>query len=1085
MKIVARGLYPPGTSWPGCFRIDRVNPTARIIIMSRLTDDLARTCSEHLLEEKWLVVPSLRVGHQWLEVVARAGRPALNVRVKTIRSMAFQLAAQEIAVRGLTVPPKTGLLLIVDQAMRQAPSGDLQYLSGVRGGLGIARVILSGINDLRLAGLTPDDLLSDRFEVPEKGRELAGIMARYMALLEDGRLIDYAGVVQLAVSRLDEGCGVPGPDLMVLLGEEPGEYTALEKRLLEAFPDGIVRTLGVEGGEGARNEKSSAGKDLDLLRWVLDPAGAPSPLGDGSVRMVRAIGASNEVRAVLRYCMAKGINWDRVEILHTDTETYVPLIYETMVAMLSPGDCSMEELPVTFSEGIPCRYSCPGRALAAWLRWIEDGFPQAGLVGMIREGLLEPARWGEPDSLMRLAALLRGVRIGRGRDRYIRLLEKRVGELEVDLDRYHGTRNREEGSGRALVGDPDGDLEGLGALMDLVSALLDCAPGPGSTPAEAVSGARRFLEGIARCDGKMDNYASLMLVEELSDMEKWLLRTGGGPGIDVMDWMEELALEARVMGSGPMPGRIHVDHVASGGHSGRDFTFILGLDDGRFPGSVRQDPLLLDVEREGISGRIPTATKRFEKKVEGFARTLARLRGEVTLSFSCYDVAEDRERFPSPFLLSVYRLLSGKVDGDQDDLLRWLPPPVSFAPAREEECLGGAEWWAWRLAGSRLVEDPGGLVSAVYPHLGRGMRAGMERAGTRFTQFDGYVPEAGRDLDPSGRSGMVMSAQRLETLGRCPLAFFFNFVLGIESPEEMSVYPGKWLDPSVRGLLLHQVFERFLRELANDGRLPEPGRDGPLLEGILREKVEEYMEICPPSSEDAFRRERRELERAARTFLVGEWLYFSGRDRRPAFFEASLGLPANGGGTPVDTESPVRIGLLGGGTMRARGRIDRVDQMSGADSERYCIWDYKTGSSRPFKPADPFQHGRRIQHYLYVEMLSRALGERVSAKARVESFGFFFPGVYEGGRRIRWTPEELRGGDMVLEMLCRIVSTGVFIATDDAKADCSFCDYIGICGDVEAVSDSTKRKLADEANCVLGPFSDLRGGDNARAGTGR
>jgi len=159
--------------------------------------------------------------------------------------------------------------------------------------------------------------------------------------------------------------------------------------------------------------------------------------------------------------------------------------------------------------------------------------------------------------------------------------------------------------------------------------------------------------------------------------------------------------------------------------------------------------------------------------------------------------------------------------------------------------------------------------------------------------------------------------------------------------------------------------------------------------------------------------------------------------------------------------------------------------MSGADSERYCIWDYKTGSSRPFKPADPFQHGRRIQHYLYVEMLSRALGERVSAKARVESFGFFFPGVYEGGRRIRWTPEELRGGDMVLEMLCRIVSTGVFIATDDAKADCSFCDYIGICGDVEAVSDSTKRKLADEANCVLGPFSDLRGGDNARAGTGR
>ncbi len=36
--------------------------------MNQLTTALAEVCREHVLEEKWLIVPSRRVGYQWLHL---------------------------------------------------------------------------------------------------------------------------------------------------------------------------------------------------------------------------------------------------------------------------------------------------------------------------------------------------------------------------------------------------------------------------------------------------------------------------------------------------------------------------------------------------------------------------------------------------------------------------------------------------------------------------------------------------------------------------------------------------------------------------------------------------------------------------------------------------------------------------------------------------------------------------------------------------------------------------------------------------------------------------------------------------------
>ncbi len=530
---------------------------------------------------------------------------------------------------------------------------------------------------------------------------------------------------------------------------------------------------------------------------------------------------------------------------------------------------------------------------------------------------------------------------------------------------------------------------------------------------------------------------------------------------------------------------MHVAHVLAGGHSGRPHTFVIGLDDGRFPGAGLQDPILLDDERRRLSDALPTASGELSKRLDRFAHVLARLRGHVTLSYSCHDLADDRELFPSPVILSAFRILSGRHDGDQAALNRWLDPPASFAPDDAGKALSENEWWLWRMTGDDAVADPEKLVAECYPHLGRGFELAIARASNEFTIFDGWIPHPGIELDMTAPEGPVVSARRLEMLGQCPLKYFFCYVLGIEPPEELVLDPEVWLDPLTKGSLVHEVFERSLREVIERGDIPVFSRDWQRLLAILDECVQHYRRMIPPPGEAVFRREVAQLVRAARIFLLEEEKHYRKTGDRPRFLEAAIGLKSEGPGTPLDTPVPVAIKLAGGKSLMARGRIDCVDQVSGAQANHFAIWDYKTGGTWKYnqKP-QPFWEGRIVQHALYVALLNARLAalQRELPGAAVERFGFFFPSEKAAGERIEYPSAKLQDGPSLLDRLAQIAAGGSFLATTNAADDCSFCDYRGICGNVDAVAAASGRKLADAAKAGLAPYRELRGHGQANKG---
>jgi ATP-dependent helicase/nuclease subunit B len=259
-----------------------------------------------------------------------------------------------------------------------------------------------------------------------------------------------------------------------------------------------------------------------------------------------------------------------------------------------------------------------------------------------------------------------------------------------------------------------------------------------------------------------------------------------------------------------------------------------------------------------------------------------------------------------------------------------------------------------------------------------------------------------------------------------------------------------------------------------DGRVPQFDTDYERLRQLLQEKVKQYRDLYPPLNDAAFQRQVAQLEQTARTFLREDERHCKETGSVPVYLEASIGLAGDGHGTALDTSDPIPLRLPNGKVIRVRGRVDRIDRIGSGAVETYGIWDYKSGGTWGYDRADPLRQGRKVQPFVYVTIVGHCLKKAVTPEARVEFFGFFFPGVKAVGERLRWTPQELATGGEVLQNLCQLVADGVFVATNDYKQDCTYCDYLGICGDVVALSESVNRKLELSGNRMLEPFRVLR-----------
>ncbi|MHB8895327.1 MAG: PD-(D/E)XK nuclease family protein [Candidatus Geothermincolia bacterium] len=1045
--------------------------------LNTFTAALRDYCRNRVLEEKIVLAPSHRVGFQWLDAVARSGQPVFNARADTLRRIALQLAGPEM--ERLNLRPVSGLRLevlvdgLVGSLLESADDADTEvYLSGLVPSPGLTRTVARAIRELRLEGVSAASISPDRFEVERKGREVREVLADFEHTLETRKLADYPMVVRLAAERLGGEASALGETVLLIPADALEDLRGLELALWNSIPASNRVVLPADApGVAPEGEKLT---DSMIMRWASSPGTAPAPRGDGTVRFSSAIGEANEVREVFRTCLEGGVPLDRVEVVYTDAETYVPHFYELSVRLLREGS---DELPITFAEGIPARYSRPGRALSAWLAWASEGYPQQDFVRMLRDGLLVvPGADEKGLSFARLGAMMRTIPIGAGLQRYTDKLDAAASALRAKLESCEG-RAAVSGSDGALETDEDGPavtagevermtarLEGFEMLRDLIIDIAANAPASAVDPHALLEQARYFLGGVCRSISKMDAYAKEALLERVEEFAEYLEETGAGT-FDVAGRLAELAAEVRVGGQGPRPGCLHVSSIEQGGHSGRPFTFMIGLDDTRFPGAGIQDALLLDSERASLSSGLMTAARRVETRVLGFERLCARLRGQIAVSYCCRDLADDREMFPSRVLVSAFRAATGQTPAELGD-----GPPASFAPSSESGCIDMTEWWLWRMCSGERVEGPEMVMGANFPNLAEGFRALASRASDEFTEYDGHVPEAGADNDCRAPGARAISPSRLGTLAANPMEYFFKHILKIEQPEEFEMDPAMWLDPLEIGTLLHAVFCDFIRGLQRDGMLPPVfARDREPLLALLDTYVEQMkLEKPPPPDPTVLAVEYRALRGTAESFLQMEAEFC--RSNEPIACELAVGVEPEGGGTEYDIAESVVVPMPGGKTVQIRCKLDRVDRVIGCGDD-FVVCDYKTGKSKNYWKNGPFYQGRYMQAALYPVVGEAALREKHPG-ARIVRFEYVFPRPSES-RRIPWGASELGRGMGILALLCDMIASGCFAFTSDPD-DTKYSDYKPAFGDIAVSATDIKRKMENTADHSLDAYRALR-----------
>jgi len=1074
-----------------------VRPRAAAMGHSQLLKSLLAEIDTAPRAATWLVAPSRRVARQWLDSIALRGTPVFNVRATTPRALCYDLAAATLASRGVTVAsPRAALVLLEKTIVRADKNSELRCFSQPRSYRRLTERILASLTAIRMAGLTPDDIRRRQgFGEKPKGHDLSLLLERYAAELAAAKLVDAADVAATAISVMAAGSVPPGWERILV--PEGLHLKPLERRLFEGLAP-RVRTLAIDSEPAA----------------FTDPAHGPAP------HFFRAIGEANEVRGVLRRCLAKGLPLDTVELLHTDAATYPPLVQEVLAVMAaeSGGEAAATgELPVTFAEGLPIRESRTARALSTWLRWRHEGYPQRLLVRMLRDGLLdwrrvereitgrtppadldaddapdEAAEEGTAGAVhagvtqvthSRLLRELRRLRIGhdlaalptkirtaiaaakaaplesfapRGRD----------GDDEAEIDEQAAARWRSQ------------RITALEVLAGMADRLVACELHPDATAAQIVAAAETFLEKLAAARSQFDNNAKNRLQAEIAEMKQWLGKHPESDARDMVEWLAGLADTLVVMGSAPRPGCLHVASIATGGHSGRPHTFIVGLDEGRFPGPGRSDPVLPDAERASLSDALDLAAAATAQARTEFWRLLGRLRGDVHLSYPCRELVEQSERFPSPLLLEVYRRREAAPLATLAEFIQAVAGETeSFVPRDPSAALGQAEWWLARLGDSPSLPAVRQAISGHGPLLAQGLVAEEARRSDSFTAWDGNVPAAGPVLDPTNPEGRIASAHSLETLGACPRRFFFRYGLDVQPLDSLEPEADRWLDHKEEGSILHEVLEKFMRPFLYDNGPGRPPADAPRPtfaehEGRILEILDEVLEAKraekPSNDAAAVAAGRRELAESVRTFLRAEEQYCIETGSRPVALEAAIGFVPEGD-SPFDREEPAELPLGDGSrTVRLRGRVDRIDRDGREDfAEGYVIIDYKKGSSSRFKkggardPLGVFDKGRRLQHGLYVLMVRHAATEAGHTPSEVNQFVYLFPGSKTLAERLEWTADQLGRVKEMVEKLCDIAAAGAFLPTTVAS-DCNYCDFLEVCGHPAATIRNAKRKLAGD-----------------------
>lgn len=861
---------------------------------------------------------------------------------------------------------------------READAGRLPRFAALAGSDGLAAAFGRLIGEMKLAGVTPDDL------APVAGREVAHVYRVYQDFLAERGLADGEESLVLArealrreprllrgITVLLDGFFDLTPIQAGLLNEAARQARAVEFILperdprpeLEAVParvEGLlgkvtVRRLGQVGEAGRAPQLLHL--DAELFR--LSPAVRPP--GD-AVRLVPAGSPEAEVRWVAkeikRLVAGEGAAPADFAVLVADSAAYGPLLAARLAE---------EGIPTAQEAGEPLDQSPLVRAVLLCLEaalGLQTGFD---LLKLVRSGYL-------PGDEVHLAAL-RHVFRERGYQFTRTEWERRLDAAELRLARrlaHDGgapetqRRLEEVQAARGLLPallDPLAALprraplaEHLGALEDMMRALqFDRAALEPAVPEElrvrdwnALGAFREVLDGLLRAGDLLPEAGEVTLGEFLAVLRAALT-------------------EARYRVAAAVPGGVSVMNVSQSRGLTFPYVFFIGLSDGVVPRPAREDWLLPEGMRRELAARglpVETAADAAARERFLFRTGISRASRRLYLSYPVSDGAGGA-RLGSAYLSEVQRVFSEPLPGDDTGAASeaLFPVRLELVSTTRELALRAGAGDAAAAACLKARE------AARWAHLSYASASLMRRSRPvgENAAWDGRILGAAARAELARRRGpgARWSATQFGDYNRCPFRFFVQHELLAPPVDEAA----EGLSALEKGVLFHEVLCRYYREAGDAAFTRSPEARAAALHALVKESFDRSP--ARPLAPHPYLWEAAQEEAEAWLFaaLARDAECYAATGFRPRFLEWSFGL---GGGRDADPASVAEPLVLeaDGERLSLVGKVDRVDV---DEAGHFVVYDYKSGKTAP-KWKDEAE-GRALQLRVYLAAVAGLLPE--------------------------------------------------------------------------------------------------------------
>jgi len=834
---------------------------------------------------------------------------------------------------------------------------------------------------------------------------------------------------------------IPGVTLALRAARPVRERYLL--RMTALFGDQAGRLLRDQAApRSARTERDLLASFLFEPPPILADRGRPVSHGpDGTVDLEEHAGVEAEIEATADWVVRQvgaGTPLEDIAVLVPDRQPLATLVVQRLARIPWSGGA----LPVHVAGGLPLSDSAPGSRALAVVRALRAHLCAEALAGMMPAlrsaagGMDHLSHGAAMDLVWSLGAVGGSPARPAGALEWSERVHRREADWRTQLDRARAA----EGTDRAWGGRRARDLERLVRDVAAIGPALDALVGV----------ARLVLDGVEL----RTLWPALRAV--FSD---WLLQPGDGPrvhalldeplgalasdsacgslfGDDALRVIEEALCDLRVVSGRFGQPAVYVGSLRETVGVPFRAVRVIGLAEGHVPGVAREDPVVPDVLREGLSlghAAPATAADRALQDLHALDFVVRDTAQRVALSFSRVDV-ERSQREPSSVMLEAAAALArphrvtkergSKIPG-AGALRR-----DAFAPAREAAAafrqlrpLGEPAWQDAVAGGSQ------GAPSRWRDVLATGMLAADGGSQTPGGPADGLLG-ALADLDVPGlAAARPISASALEKLLGCPYRFLLGQILGLESPAAPP--ERREIGQPHYGSLLHEAaatfFDRHGEPFA--ARLGTMDEWRARMSEIVGAAFTEFLEKYPLVGEAVQAQQRERLQKDLQDLLDVDW--HSGRARRFVAAERAFGVP-----------DPVEL-LLGDRSLFVRGRIDRIDVEGGLALVR----DIKSGKPHPRlgNEVDP-DPVRDVQISLY-GMVAERLSEGWGIPPRIAAaYAYVGPeGPAERSFRDDFHEVLLPEARRWLGVAAGLLAERLFPRTPHAK-DCRFCEFRPVCG---------------------------------------